>query len=210
MPQALEIALVVEDALSLAVMERLLAFTGRGYVVKLEKVERGFSKILKSIPKYRNASLVLPHVVLTDLDLGVCASALRAQWGVSQLPPAMLFRVAVREVEAWLLADRAGFAEFAGIASNKVTQQPESLPDPKQTLINLVRRSRNRRLATELVPPAGSAVSIGPLYNERLSAFARSDWNVNVAMASAPSLNRTVARLHTFLAPLSDQFIEVA
>ena len=167
--------------------------------VKLLKVERGFTVIRKSISKYRNASHVLPHVVLTDLDLAVCASELRAQWGVSQLPPAMLFRVAVREVEAWLLADRAGFAEFAGIAATKVTQQPESLRDAKQTLINLVRRSRNKRLASELVPPTGSAVSIGPLYNERLSAFARSGWDVTAAMASAPSLERTVARLHTFL-----------
>ena len=197
--QPLEIALVVEDALSLAVMERILVSTGRGYVVKLSKVERGFTEIRKSIPKYRNASYVLPHVVLTDLDLAVCASALRAQWGVSQLPPAMLFRVAVREVESWLLADRAGFAVFAGIAVNKVTPQPESLPDPKQALINLVRRSRNRRLATDLVPATGSAVSIGPLYNERLSAFARKDWNVDAAVESAPSLCRTVARLKTFL-----------
>ena len=197
--QALEIALIVEDALSLAVMERLLAFTGRGYTVKIPLVTRGAGTIKKSIGKYRQASHVLPHVVLTDLDQIDCAPALLAQWGASQLPPSMLFRVAVREVESWLLADRAGFATFAGIPVNKVTQQPESLPDPKRALINLVRGSRNRRLATELVPATGSAVSIGPLYNERLSAFARKEWNVDAAMESAPSLSRTVVRLKTFL-----------
>ena len=197
--QALEIALVVEHALSLAAMERMLASAGRGYTVKIPLVTRGAGTIKKSIAKYRQASHVLPHVVLTDLDQLDCAPALLAQWGVSQLPPAMLFRVAVREAESWLLADRAGFATFAGIPVNKVTLQPESLPDPKQALINLVRRSRNRRLATELVPATGSAVSIGPLYDERLSAFARKDWNVDAAMESAPSLNRTVARLKTFL-----------
>lgn len=197
--QALEIALVVEDALSLAVMERMLAFTGRSYVVKRPLVTRGAGTIKKSVEKYRQASHVLPHVVLTDLDQINCPLALLTQWGVLQLPPAMLFRVAVREVEAWLLADRAGFASFAGVPVNKVTQEPESLPDPKQALINLVRRSRNRRLAIELVPATGSALTIGPLYNERLSAFARNGWDVNAAMGSAPSLSRTVARLRTFL-----------
>ncbi len=197
--QALEIALVVEDALSLAVMERLLSFAGRSYVVKLPMVTRGAGKIKTSVQRYRQASHVLPHVVLTDLDQVDCPVALLTQWGVSPLPVNMLFRVAVREVESWLLADRVGFAAFAGVAVNKVTQQPESLPDPKQELINLMRRSRNRRLASELVPPAGSAVSIGPLYNERLSAFARSSWDVNAALVSAPSLARTVARLQTFL-----------
>ena len=197
--QALEIALVVEDALSLAVMERLLSFTGRGYVVKRPMVTRGAGKIKTSIQKYRQASHVLPHVVLTDLDQVDCPPTLLAQWGVSPLPANMLFRVAVCEVESWLLADRAGFAAFAGVAVNKLTQQPESLPDPKQALINLMRRSRNRRLASELVPATGSPVSIGPLYNERLSSFARSSWDVKAAIVNAPSLSRTVARLQTFL-----------
>lgn len=199
MVQSLDIALVVEDELSRAVMERVLASTGRGYTIKLPLVERGFGNIRRSVAKYRNASHWLPHVILTDLDEVECAPTLRKQWGVAQLPDSMLFRVAVREAEAWLLADRHGFAAFAGISANKVTQQPEDLRDPKQTLINLVRRSRNRRLASELVPAVGSALPMGPLYNERLSAFARNDWNVNTAKTVSPSLLRTIDRLQTFL-----------
>jgi len=199
MSQSLEIALVVEDALSLAVMERLLTFSGRGFVVTRPLVTRGAGAIKNSIAKYRQASHALAHIVLTDLDEVTCPPSLLAQWGVTHIPPTMLFRVAVREVEAWILSDRAGFASFSGVAANKVPHQPESLRDPKQNLINLVRRSRNRRLATELVPPTGSSGPIGPLYNERLGAFARTDWNVAAAMANAPSLSRTMARLETFL-----------
>ena len=62
-----------------------------------------------------------------------------------------------------------------------------------------MRRSRNKRLAAELVPAQGSAVSIGPLYNERLGQFVRECWNVDTAMAHAPSLARTFDRLQTFL-----------
>lgn len=200
MPQdSIDIALVVEDALSLAVMQRMLSFTGRGYFVKMPLITRGAGAIKKSIAKYCQASHVLPHVVLTDLDQVDCPSALRAQWGILQLPRTMLFRVAVREVESWILADRVGFATFAGVPVSKVTQDPESLRDPKQELVNLVRRSRKKRLAIELVPAVGSSVSIGPLYNERLGAFARNEWDIGAAMLNAPSLKRTVTRLESFM-----------
>lgn len=199
MAAPLEIALVVEDGLSLVLMERLLLHCGRGYSVLRPLVERGVGNIYKSIAKYRSASRALPHVVLVDLDQSECAPQLRVQWGVASVPKSMLFRVAVREAEAWVLADREGFAGFAGIPVNKISAAPESLADPKQELINLVRRSRNKRLAAELVPAQGSAVSIGPLYNERLGEFVRERWNVDAAIAHSPSLARTFDRLQTFM-----------
>ena len=199
MAQPLEIALAVENALSLLLQDKVLAHTGRGYTVLRPLVERGVGNMRKSVPKYLSASRALPHVVLVDLDQTPCAPQLRGQWGVATLPRSMLFRVAVREAESWVLADQEGFASFAGIPINKISPAPESLADPKQALINLVRRSRNKRLAAELVPAQGSAVSIGPLYNERLGQFVRECWNVDTAMAHAPSLARTFDRLQTFL-----------
>ena len=199
MAQPLDIALVVEDVLSLVLMEKVLAHTGRGYTVLRPLVERGVGNMRKSVSKYLNASRALPHVVLVDLDQTPCAPQLREQWGVATLPRSMLFRVAVREAEAWVLADQEGFASFAGIPVSKISPAPESLADPKQELINLVRRSRNKRLVAELVPAQGSAVSIGPLYNERMRQFVHERWNVDAAMAHAPSLARTFDRLQTFL-----------
>lgn len=199
MAELLKIALAVEDALSFTLMEKVLAHTGRGYTVLRPMVERGVGNIRKSVAKYRTASHALPHVVLADLDQTACAPLLREQWGLSTLPESMLFRVAVREVETWVLADREGFASFAGIPAIKLPYEPESLLDPKQTLINLVRRSRNKRLVAELVPAQGSSVSIGPLYNERLSQFVRERWDVNAAMALSPSLRRAFDRLQNFM-----------
>lgn len=199
MTQSLEIALVVEDVLGLYVMEKVMAHTERGYAVIRPLNEGGVDKIRASIDKYRNASHALAHVVLIDLDDAPCAPLLRVQWGTATLPAAMLFRVAVREVEAWVMADRAGFAHFAGVPQNKVSQTPETLEDPKRTLINLVRQSRNRRLASELVPEQGTSMSKGPLYNERLGQFVREKWSVSAAMQVAPSLQRTVNRLQLFL-----------
>ena len=198
-PHSLDVALVVEDELSLSVMLKVMAFTQRDYIVLRPLVARGVDNIRRSLPKYRNASRALAHIVVVDLDDEPCAPALRAQWGLTTLPAQMLFRVAVREVEAWILADRTGFANFASILPSKVSQTPETLSDPKQTLINLVRSSRNRQLSREIVPKQGTSMSKGPLYNERLGKFVRDDWDVAAAMQAAPSLQRTVNRLQHFL-----------
>lgn len=199
MPAPLDIALVVEDDLSLALMERVLAGCDRPFRIVLPSVERGFGNIKRSVAKYRNASQVLPHVILTDLDSAPCATELRERWGAVNLPETMLFRVAVREVEAWLLADRSGFARFAGIPVVKLPAVPDDVADPKQVLINLVRRSRSRRLAAEIVPAVGSKAPVGPLYNERLIGFVREHWALQRALSHSPSLQRTLGRLAQFL-----------
>lgn len=193
------LVLAVEDELSGAVLRRLLAESNRGFVVDRLVVERGFGQLKVGIPKYRNASRSLPHVVLTDLDSHACPSALLADWRATVLPPSMLLRIAVREVEAWLLADRAGIASFLSIPRAKVPTDPETIADPKQTLVNLARRSRKRRLAEEIAPCAGSTAPIGPMYNSHLSGFASSGWDVASARISAPSLDRAMSRIAQFM-----------
>ena len=199
MPDPISIAIVAEDELSMAVAERIVDASGRSFVVSRRLVERGFGNIKRSIKKYRQASHVVPHLVLADLDRTECPALLRRQWYAEDLPGSMLFRVAVREIESWILGDCSGFARFASIATNKVPVAPEILSDPKGVLIGLVRRSRNRRLAAEMVPAHGSSVPIGPLYNERLGSFVRDRWNLETAAGACPSLKRMQARLITFL-----------
>lgn len=193
-----EVALVAEDILSLTVMQKLIEHTGRDYQVLRALNEKGVGNIRNALAKYRKASRTLPHVVLVDLDNFSCPPQLREQWGVTNLPETMLFRVAVREIESWVMADRDGFAAFCGVSIGKITQTPESLDDPKQALLNLVRGSRNRRLIAEIVPAKGAPMSKGPLYNERLTQFVRDVWSVDNAIESAPSLRRSVDRLKKF------------
>lgn len=193
------IAVIVEDELSGAVMRRLIAATGRNFVIDRMINARGHGQIKSGIGKFRTSSYALPHVVLTDLDRYPCPPALLDNWGATDLPPQLLFRIAVREVEAWLLADREGIAEFLHIAVSKVPHTPEAEDDPKRTLINLARRSRKKRLAQELVPEPGSAAPIGPLYNARLSEFVNGRWDVDQARLCADSLSRTLNRLSEFL-----------
>ena len=185
----------------MAVLERVIAASGRPFLVARRLVERGFGNIKRSMIKYKQASYVLPHVVLADLDNADCPVALRRAWDAVDLPQFMLFRVAVRETESWLLGDCEGFADFTSVPTNKIPRAPEQVADPKELLVGLVRRCRNRRLAAELVPPPGSSVPIGPLYNERLISFVRDRWNVDTSAAVCPSLQRMRARLASFVQP---------
>jgi hypothetical protein len=191
--------IAAEDELSCAVMQRLIEESGRPFLASRILNTRGNDQLKKNMDKFKAACRVVPHIVLTDLDRHPCPPALIKQWQANVLPSRMLFRIAVREVEAWLLADREGIAKFLDIAINKLPHEPEAEAGPKRTLINLARKSRKRRLAQELVPEAGSAARIGPLYNARMREFVGNTWNIQRACDHAPSLARAVSRLLTFL-----------
>jgi len=187
-----------EDELSCEVLRKLVTASGR-FAISSEINTRGNDQLRKSIKKFKYASHVLPHIVLTDLDRYPCPPALIKDWGAGKLPTRLMLRIAVREVEAWLLADRYGIADFLQVSLNKIPLAPELEPDPKRTLLNLARKSRSRRLTQELLPEQGSVACIGPLYNARLSEFVNTTWNLEQACDAAPSLARAVSRLTSFM-----------
>lgn len=188
--------IVIEDVLSEVVMRRLLMQLG--YMgMTTYRVTRGNGNIKANVEKYKGASQVVPHIVLTDLDRYPCPPALLDAWNVGSLPPTMLLRIAVREVEAWLLSDRKGIADFLHTAIEKVPINPEAEGDPKQTLFSIIRKSRKRRLVEEMIPQPGA--HIGPLYNERMCDFALNHWDIENAAENAPSMARNIARISVFL-----------
>ncbi len=166
------IDLVVEDELSEAVACKLLESSPRPYAHRIVYSRGGFGYIKKNICGFNNAAKGTPYLVLTDLDTEVCAPALIGKWLNNRtLQPNLLFRVAVKEVEAWLLAHRSAFAEFVGVREGLVPRDVEQICDPKKKLIDIVRRSRRKRIREDIVPPAHSTREQGPDYNGRLARF---------------------------------------
>jgi len=194
----LNVVVVVEDQLSAAVMQRLLAHVDRGFVINRLLVKRGIGNIRREMHIYRNASHVLPHIVVADLDALPCPVQARDEWKLTHLPARLMVRFAVRETEAWLLADKPGLAGFLQVPQTKLPSRPEAESDPKRCLVNLARTSKSRRLVAQLVPAQGSSVPIGPRYNELLEDFVRIHWDVDRAADGAPSLARMLMRLRTF------------
>jgi hypothetical protein len=110
----------------------------------------------------------------------------------------LLFRVAIREVEAWLLAHREAFAKFLGIAIELIPNDVDAIPNPKQFLINLARKSRKRSLRDAIVPAPNSTATIGKYYNPQLIQFVQQSWQIDSAQKNSPSLQRAMNAIMSF------------
>jgi hypothetical protein len=198
---SIPINLGIEDPLSECVARRLLALHGEKYHVGIAYGRSGFGYLKRTAAGWNAGARSTPFLLLTDLDESYpCPSALIEDWlgGEDRRHGNLLFRVAVREVEAWLLADADGLAEFLGVNPKFVPVNPEGLADPKAELIALARRARSRDLRDRLVPRPKSTAPQGRDYNACLCEFVDGRWNPARAAERSVSLARTVQRLSVF------------
>ncbi len=206
MGATIQVNLATEDVLSEQMLRVLLQQCGRKYDVGAVFRKNGSGYLKSKLSGFNNAAKGVPYVILTDLDHQNCVTQLISNWCgftvkdyIKWRNPNLLFMIAVKEVEAWLLADRQSFAEFLGISITHVPLKSDEISDPKRELIRLARKTKFRRLREDLVPRDGSLVSIGPDYNGRLSEFLANKWQLKVAQTNSPSLRRANAVLHAFL-----------
>lgn len=187
------VTLAVEGVTDAAVLRKLL--DAEGFEVYAVYGLRGKTNLDASLVGFNNAARFSPWLVVRDLDHdGVCAPALSE----ALLPTPgrwMRLRIAVREAEAWLLADPESLARYLRIRRALVPSDPEGLADPKQTLVNLARRSRRPAIVADMVPRQGLSADVGPAYTARVSEFALRHWRPEVAAKSSPSLNRCIERV---------------
>lgn len=178
--------------LSCAVALKILQYTQRPFTVGTCTSRGGFGYLKKTIRGFNHAAKGTPYLVLTDLDNAICPLALIQEWLPFPKHPHLLLRIAVREVEAWLLAHREAVAKFFGIRLKEIPITVEILPKPKQCLIELASKSRHRHLRKAIVPRSGSTAKVGRAYNDTLIDFVNEFWEVEVAMDHSPSLKDAV------------------
>ena len=102
----------------------------------------------------------------------------------------MCLRLAVRELESWLLADHEGVAGFFKVTARDLPLSPDNEIDPTQKLVNLCRKSTSRRIREGMVPRQGSATTVGPLYEALIIEFGTRYWSLDRASDRSPSLRR--------------------
>ncbi|MDQ7781395.1 MAG: hypothetical protein RDU20_00855 [Desulfomonilaceae bacterium] len=195
MPGAVVISAAVEGIVDESVIRRLVTYVGAipGSICG----KTGKQDIRLRIQGYNSAAQRTPWIVLVDLDNDAhCAPPLRAAW-LPNPAPQMCFRVAVRQVEAWLLADRERIASYLAVRRDMIPGDPESLANAKDTLVNLARKSRRREIREDMVPRIGSGRSVGPAYSSRVIEFASRHWRPDVARLYAESLSRAVECLRS-------------
>jgi hypothetical protein len=187
------VTIAVEGVTDAAVVARL--FDWLGMELGPAYGQRGKAHLDKHLPAYNNAARFAPWLVVRDLDTDFeCAPALTAT--LLPAPAAfMRLRIAVREVESWLLADRDRIADFLGVAVKRVPVDTDSIGNPKSFLVDLARQSPRRHIKEDLVPAAGSGAKVGAGYPARMIEFARSVWRPQAAVRHSGSLRRCVDAL---------------
>jgi hypothetical protein len=198
MTQEIPLNIAVEDALSESVIYKLLNYCGRNYYVGNIYSRGGYGYLKSNVTAFNHAARVNPYLLLTDLDQTECAPILIREWLPHPTNRNLIFRVAVKEVESWLIADRENLSRFLGVTRNRFPLLPDDISNPKGLIINTTRRSRKRKLLQDIVPPAGSTRKQGPNYNGRLIEFVESYWEPDTARTRSNSLDRAIIALEQF------------
>jgi hypothetical protein len=193
----------VEGPSDEAVLRRIV--DTRGAEIHRVQVQNGKANLRRALPGYNAAAERDPWLVLVDLDQDFnCAPTLVQDW----LPDRgryMAFRVAVRQIEAWLMADRLRFAAFFSV-KGRVPDDPDHLLDAKEQLLQAIRRSRRRAIRDDMLPREGSGRRVGAAYVSRLIEFVNDPergWRPDEAAGQSPSLARCLQRLDELIASCS-------
>lgn len=193
------INLAVEDDLSEAVLKEILKQSQRPFLIGSCLKRGGYGYLKRILPRINNSAVkASPYLVLTDLDKNECPLALMSEWLAYPKHPNLIFRVAVKEVEAWLLAHREAFAQFLGVSVDLIPGNVDSISDPKQLLIEITRKSNKRSLREAIIPSKNSTAKIGRDYNGQLIQFVQQNWQVEIAKTHSKSLERAVNAIIRF------------
>jgi hypothetical protein len=191
--------LAVEDSVSEALAQAILAQSKKPFFVKTRYNRGGFGYIRKHIGSFNKAAAVgNPYFVLTDLDRAACPSKLIDSWLGCPQNGNLLFRIAVEEAESWILADRDAFAALLGIARDRIPVNADTIRDPKEFLVRLAKSARHAQVKDAIVPRTAATASVGPGYNSTLTQFIQNRWNAKRAAAHSMSLKRAILAIKKF------------
>lgn len=188
------IAVATEDELSEAVALRLIAELKQALRVTHTLRKGGFGYLRSRMDSWCQMAQHQIMLVLTDLDRANCVVEFRKQWLAGRsAPDSLVFRVAVREVEAWVLADHIAMRELVG-RKGVLPGDPDALPDPKQTLMGFAKNAP-KTIRDDLIQIRDGQLSQGLGYNTRLKHWIDTAWSPARAAERSPSLARARTRL---------------
>lgn len=186
----------VEDALSEAVVRKLVA-ASRPDLTLWQVVRKNGSGYLRTRAReFNRTAQQVPVFLLADQDRpDPCPAELIRTWLGVPAAPNLLFRVAVMEIESWVMADRDAFATFIRVPAVSIPEDPDAVLRPKELIVSLARISKRRDIREDLVPARCSTAVVGPAFNARLIEFVVAAWDPHRAGAVSASLHRAIVRL---------------
>lgn len=143
----------------------------------------------------RVASRQLPIICLIDLDQENCAVTCVRELAFEMPNENFILRVAITELESWLIADVENFSRFINAPQSRVPYPPDECPYPKEMIINLARKYSRKMLREDLVPAEGSSAKVGKAYVNQIARFVQESYNLEVAASNSPSLRRAITAI---------------
>ncbi len=149
--RSIPIYLAVEDDLSEWMLRRTLHDHPIDFTIGPVFKKGGFGYLKKKTPAFNELSKAAPVLMLTDLDDCSCPPELLNKWLTKPKNPNFMLRVAVREVEAWLLGCDQELRDFLSLRKVVSFPNPETLKDPKLELLKLADSSSRRIIRKAIV-----------------------------------------------------------
>lgn len=206
------IYVVGEDEVTRHVIYQVLKYChGDKFTVLAELPARG-GEIKNKISNFNNLAMKDPVILLMDLDADSCAPELKRKlFGQLNQAENLIFNIAIDEAEAWLMADREGFAKYISVDVDKLPYaELQKQGGPKACMemrINckssyflthiLILESSDPTLKRQLL--AEGKASKGREYNTAILPFIDNYWDIESAMKNSESLCRMVRRIKTLL-----------
>jgi hypothetical protein len=177
----MKVYIVGEDPVTYAIIKRVLAYCSGGFEIIAELPDQG-GQVKSKILEFNALS-------------------------ISDKNDNFIFNIAVDEAEAWLMADREGFANYFKIILEDMPTAHKTKQGGRKTLTEmnfsykssmfltheLIKKSKHLEFIRQLTPKKGAAK--GPEYNSCMLPFIQNIWNIDNARQNTDSLNRMIVRL---------------
>jgi len=201
----MKVFIVGEDEVILAIIRLILTHCSTNYEVIQNLPARG-GQVKSKISEFNKLSEKYPIVLLMDLDNDDCAPLLLSKL-VKSKHENFIFNIAVDEAEAWLMADREGFADYFKIkladmpsahqtkqnGRKEVTEMYFAYKSSRYLTHDLIKKSGNSEFIQQLTPKKNA--SKGVEYNSCMLLFIEKAWNIENARQNSDSLNRMILRV---------------
>jgi hypothetical protein len=171
--------------------------------VKASCQAAGKSRLEPKLPAYNQAAALGSWLQLRDLDFDTACPGTLCENLVINKSRNLVLRTPVRSIESVLLADRESMAGFFQISKSLIPANPDHLDHPKHDLVNLARRSRNRRVREAMVRPVGMSTPVGPAYTATIIEFVIKNGDPQQASLASASLRRCFEALRRLYEPRS-------
>jgi hypothetical protein len=202
----MDVIIVGEDDVCKAIIHRVLKFCDGNISILREMPAKG--RVTTLITEFNSLSAYYPVILLTDLDNNGCPPAYTAKlMGGNDKHINFLLSIAVDEAEAWLMADRIGFARYFNVDIDLIPKPSKSKLQGRVEQIEIycgvktswyfmnriLPHSTNKTLIKQMTPNPGATK--GPEYNNVMLPFIHDIWDIEAAIENSDSLRSMINRI---------------